>query len=304
MKKNVISYESNKYELRLDNFEGPLDALIYLIDKNKMNICDISIANITNQYLFLLKKQEEFNLEVASEFLVMASTLLLIKSKKLLPSTSEHDEAELTEEELLRRIVEYKQYKDITKVFRKKIQVYSKRYFKQPDKVELKKLELDEEFAAEDLSKAYNRILKISENKKNENAKNIKKIAVYDNYSISDKVKEMIKELFKKDEFVFGNMYSLKQNPKEEVVTAFSGVLELDRRNKIKANQDSLFGDIIVSMNESFLDKKTNVELLDEKNLDNEINNELIYGNYEFDVIDNSTKPNEDKVSKKDDDSE
>ena len=297
MKKNVIAYESNKYELRLDNFEGPLDALIYLIDKNKMNICDISIANITNQYLFLLKKQEEFNLEVASEFLVMASTLLLIKSKKLLPSNSGDDEAELTEEELLRRILEYKQYKDITRVFRKKIQVYSKRYFKQPDKVELKKLELDEEFSAEDLSKAYDRILKISENKKNENAQNIKKIAVYDNYSISDKVKEMIKELFKKDEFVFGNMYSLKQNPKEEVVTAFSGVLELDRRNKIKASQDTLFGDIVVSMNESFLDKKTNVELLDEKNLDNEINNELIYGNYEFDVIDNGTKP-------KDDDSE
>ena len=128
MDNNIITLESKKYELRLDNFEGPLDVLVYLIDKNKMNIYDISIAEIADQYLAMLKKQESLNLEIASEFIVMASTLLLLKSKKLLPNSDGGDEAELTEEELVRRILEYKKYKEITSLFKEKIQVYSKRY--------------------------------------------------------------------------------------------------------------------------------------------------------------------------------
>ena len=80
MNNKIISLESKKYELRLDNFEGPLDLLCYLIDKNKMDIYKVSISDITEQYIQYLKSQEELNLEIASEFLVMASTLLLIKS--------------------------------------------------------------------------------------------------------------------------------------------------------------------------------------------------------------------------------
>ena len=118
MDNNIITLESKKYELRLDNFEGPLDVLVYLIDKNKMNIYDISIAEIADQYLAMLKKQESLNLEIASEFIVMASTLLLLKSKKLLPNSDGGDEAELTEEELVRRILEYKKYKEITSLFK------------------------------------------------------------------------------------------------------------------------------------------------------------------------------------------
>ena len=129
MNNKIISLETNKYELRLDNFEGPLDLLCYLIDKNKMDIYKVSISDITDQYIEYLKKQENLNLEIASEFLVMASTLLLIKSKGLLPKNVE-DEAELSEEELLRRILEYKKYKEISKLFKERIVVYSKRFYK------------------------------------------------------------------------------------------------------------------------------------------------------------------------------
>ena len=86
MNNKIISLESKKYELKLDNFEGPLDLLCYLIDKNKMDIYKVNISEITDQYIKYLKKQESMNLEIASEFLVMASTLLLIKSRQLLPS--------------------------------------------------------------------------------------------------------------------------------------------------------------------------------------------------------------------------
>ena len=96
---SILNLESTKYALRLDNFEGPLDLLIFLIDKNKMNIYDIKISDITDQYIEYLNEQERLNLEIASEFLVMASTLILLKSKGLLPKEVD-DEAELTEEEL------------------------------------------------------------------------------------------------------------------------------------------------------------------------------------------------------------
>ena len=280
---NLLTLESNNYDLRLENFEGPLDVLVYLIDKNKMNIYDISIADIADQYLALLKKQEELNLEVASEFVVMASTLLLLKSKKLLPNSEDNDESELTEEELLRRILEYKSYKEITSLFREKIQVFSKRYYKLPDKIELKKQELEDDFSAKDIYESYKNILEKNEDKKNEQARNIDKIEMYDNFSVSDKVKEIFKELFKRKKFVFGKMYSIKNKPKEEVVTAFSGVLELDRRNKILAKQEELFGDIVVSRKEDLMFGEKVVNNLTDKEIEGQINRELIFGDYEFD---------------------
>ncbi len=254
MNNKIISLESKKYELRLENFEGPLDLLCYLIDKNKMDIYKVSISDITDQYIQYLKLQEELNLEIASEFLVMASTLLLVKSKGLLPKETE-DEEELTEEELLRRIIEYKKYKEITKTFRERIQVFSKRLYKMPDKIELPKQELEKEFTMNDIVERYKQLIEKNENKKNENKENIQKIAVYDTFSVADKVKDIFRELVKKPKFVFNKLFSLNEKPKAEVVTAFSSVLELSRRNKINAEQEEIFGDIIISKR-----KRDNVE--------------------------------------------
>lgn len=245
MNNKIIQLESKKYELRLDNFEGPLDLLCYLIDKNKMDIYKVSISDITDQYLKYLKEQESLNLEIASEFLVMASTLLLIKSKGLLPKAVE-DEAELTEEELLRRIIEYKKYKEISKVFKERITVYSKRLYKLPDKVELPKQHFEVEYTQEDIVKKYKELLAKNENKKNEQAINIEKIAVYDTYSVAEKVKDIFRELIRKQKFIFNKLFSISEKPKAEVVTAFTGVLELSRRNKITVEQKEIFGDILV----------------------------------------------------------
>ena len=77
---NVLSLETKKYAIKIENFEGPLDLLCHLIDKNKMNIYDIKLSEITDQYIDYLKEQERLNLEIASEFLVMASTLLYLKT--------------------------------------------------------------------------------------------------------------------------------------------------------------------------------------------------------------------------------
>ena len=242
----ILNLESTKYALRLDNFEGPLDLLVYLIDKNKMNIYDIKISDITDQYIEYLKEQEKLNLEIASEFLVMASTFILIKSRGLLPKDVD-DEAELTEEELLQRILEYKRYKEISKLFKENLEEGAGRIYKFQEKIELPKQVLEQKFTMDDIVSRYKDLVERNENKKNENAKNIDKIAIHETYSVSDKVKEIFKELIRRPKFVFNKLFSLKEKPKAEVVTAFSGVLELSRRNRIIASQDKLFGDIVIS---------------------------------------------------------
>ena len=246
MNNRILTLESNKYELKLDNFEGPLDLLCCLIDKDKVDIYEVSLDKIADQYLEYLNIQEQFYLEIASEFLVMASTLLLIKSKGLLPKVAQ-DEAEITEEELIRRIIEYKKYKEICKSLKKRFEQYSKRMTKFPERIELPKQTLEVDYTMNDIVNFYKALLKKNNDKKNEFKDNIKKIAISDEYSVTDKVKEIYRELIKKPNFIFNNLFSLEEKPKAEVVTAFTGVLELSRRNKVLTQQEELFGDIVVS---------------------------------------------------------
>ena len=242
---SVLTLESNKYAIKIENFEGPLDLLCHLIDKNKMNIYDIKISEIADQYIEYINKMEELNLEVTSEFLIMASTLLYIKSKGLLPNETEAEE-ELTEEQLIERIIEYKKYKEITQKFRENYEEFSKRFFKIAEQIELPKQKLEVEYSKEILPDVYKGIIERNNEKINQNAKNIEKIAIIETYTVASKVKEMFKELIKKPKFVFNKLYSISKCNKQEVVTAFSGLLELSRRSKVTTVQEELFGDITV----------------------------------------------------------
>ena len=242
---SLLTLETKKYEIKIDNFEGPLDLLCHLIDKNKMNIYDISISDITDQYINYLKEQEKMNLEIASEFLVMASTLIYLKSKSLLPKEGEEEE-ELTEEELIRRIIEYKKFKDASVILKERYQIFSNRYYKLPEEIKLPKQKINKEYNKEIIPEKYLNIVKRNEEKINENAKNIEKIAIRDNYTVASKVKEMVGVLLKQKKFVFNKMFSLKEHNRQEVVTAFSGLLELSRRNRVETMQEQIFGDIHV----------------------------------------------------------
>ena len=242
---SILTLETKRYAIKINNFEGPLDLLCHLIDRNKMNIHDINLSEITDQYIEYLKQQEKLNLEIASEFIVMASTLLFIKSKKLLPQQDEEEE-EITEEELIRRIIEYKKFKEISKVFKENYIKYSKRLFKEQEEIKLPKRKLEREFNNEIISETYKGIVERNSVKINQNAKNIEKIALTDNYTVASKVKEMYKVLIKQKRFVFNKLFSIKKRNKQEVVTAFSGLLELSRRSKVNTSQDEIFGDITV----------------------------------------------------------
>ena len=242
---NILTLETNKYAIKLDNFEGPLDLLCHLVDKNKMDINQIKISEITDQYIDYINKMQELNLDVTSEFILMASTLLFIKSKSLLPKQVE-DEAELTEEELIHRIIEYKKYKEISKKLKELYQVYSKRFYKVPDKIELPARKLEQNYSKDLIEQSYKNLLEKNKSKINKNAINIEKIAITETVTVTSKVKDIFKELIKKPRFIFSKLCTAKKYTRLETVTAFSGILELTRRNKIKAQQERNFGDIIV----------------------------------------------------------
>lgn len=242
---SILTLETKKYLIKIDNFEGPLDLLCYLIDKNKMDINDVKLSEITEQYVEYLNAMEEMNLEIASEFIVMASTLLFLKSKKLLPKQEEEEE-EITEEELIRRIIEYKKFKEISKTFKENYNIYSNRFYKNQEEIKLPKQKLEKNYDKEKIPEIYKLLVERNNVKINQNAKNIEKIAIVEKYTVADKVKEMYNVLIKQRKFIFNKLFSTKKHEKQEVITAFSGLLELSRRSKVETNQEKLFGDILV----------------------------------------------------------
>ncbi len=233
-----------QYTIKMTNFEGPLDLLCHLIDKNKMDIFDIKINDITDQYLEYLKYMDQMNLEITSEFIVMASKLIYLKSKQLLPVDKEEEEEE--EFDLVKLLVEYKKYKEITSVFRERLDNFGRRVYKLPEKIELPKGKLETVFEPSLIVDTYAAFVRKEIEKKNVNAENINRIAVSEKYTIKSKIKEILKTLWKKPKFIFNKLFNVNKKPKAEVVTAFLSLLELSKLKRISVTQDSLFGDINV----------------------------------------------------------
>lgn len=243
---SILLDETNKYNITINNFEGPLDLLCYLIDKKKTNIFDISLSELTDVYLAYLDEMEKMNLEIASEFLIMASNLLYIKSKKLLPEIEEEEEDEESEEDIMKRIIEYKKYKRASEILRKMHEENFGRLIKSTETIEKKHKEIKFEFTVQDLNESYCNILNRNKLKINKKAEEIKDITVVEKVTVKSKVREMISVLFKKTSFVFNKMFDSNEKSKIEVVTAFLGMLELARLKKVNVEQENLFGDIIV----------------------------------------------------------
>lgn len=251
-----------KYNVVLQNFEGPMDLLLYLISKHKMNIFDISLSELTDKYVEYLNELTESNIEVASEFIVMAATLLDIKARRLLPEIEpKEDEEEITEEDIINKIIEYKKYKEISE----KIQeLYSTNFgsFSKPfEKIKYKenihytgqKLDVNE------LYEIYSDILYRNASKINKKAEEINKLAVYEKVTVKDKVKQIVNYLNSNNKMVFNSMYNVKNCNNLEIATAFLGVLELSKLKQVLIDQDYLFSDINVTKNNRKISK--NIDL-------------------------------------------
>ncbi len=232
------------YQIKMENFEGPLDLLCHLVEKNKMDICDIKINDITNQYLDYLQMMQEMNLEITSEFIIMASKLIYLKSKTLLPVEDEDEEEEI---DLVQMLLEYKKYKETTSGMKERLEEHGRKFYRQPEKIEFPKGKLEKTYSAMFIPDMYATIINREIEKKNKNADNLEKIAVSEKVTIRSKIKEILKQLWDKPTFIFNKIFNSKKQTKTEVVTAFLGLLELSRMNKVKISQNALFGDIQVS---------------------------------------------------------
>ena len=239
--------EISKYSIKIEDFEGPLDLLCFLVKKNKMNIDDINIYKIIEEYLEYMYIMESLNLEVATEFITMASMLIYLKSKKILPkSCDDKEEDEISEELLKEKIIQYKKYKQASIRLSSRYEEYNYRVSKKREELVLDKKEFEGLYTPYTLTRSYKlQILKF-EMKENMNKDNIEKLVIKEKVSVKDKIKEMFTILSKIPEFVFNTMFLNKNKSKDEIISAFLGILEMAKKNDIKIKQENIFSDILV----------------------------------------------------------
>lgn len=243
-----LNSETNKYRVKIENFEGPLDLLCHLVEKNKMNIYDIPISEITDQYVEYINSMQEMNLEVTGDFLIMASNLLYIKSKLLLPVEKKEDEEseEDLKEELIARIIEYKKIKEITETLKENNEKFSLFHYKLPEKITFEKTrpKLETEYPSDLLPSMFMKISTDNMNKINHRASDVNRLIESEKVTVRSKIKDILRGIMKNGSMVFNKMFNLKKKSKVEVITAFMAMLELNRASKVSIEQDYNFGDI------------------------------------------------------------
>ena len=240
--------------VKLEVFEGPLDLLLHLIDKNKVNIYDIPIVLITEQYMEYIRAMEEKDLNVMSEFLVMAATLLRIKSKMLLPKEeTEEEEEEDPRQELVERLLEYKMYKYMSFELKDKQMDASKVIYKKPtipDEIK----DFKEEVCIEDLLQGLtlSKLHSIFESMMKRQVDKIDLIRSKfggkierEEINLSDKMIYIEEYAMLHKTFLFRHLLE-KQNSKMEIVVTFLGMLELMKIGKLKVVQEETFDDIYI----------------------------------------------------------
>lgn len=254
-KVNIVNKNINEYNLKINEFEGPLDTLLYLITKNKMSIFDINLNLLTDEYINYLEQMNKFNMDIASEFIVLASTLLNIKSKKLLPEIEDKEiEDEISEEEMIARIIEYKKYKEVSNEI-KNIYLSNFGSFVTPyEKINYKnKIEYSgDKLTAKQINELYIDLLNRNINKINKKSDDIEKLAVYEKYTVKQKTDQILNYLKNKESFKFNELFNKNESSSAEIVTAFLSTLELNKINQIKLIQEKAFSDINVIKNNLF----------------------------------------------------
>lgn len=237
--------------VKLEAFEGPLDLLLHLIDKNKINIYDIPIVQITEQYMDYIRQMERKNLDIMSEFLVMAATLLRIKSEMLLPKeVREDEEAADPRQELVERLLEYKMYKYISQELKDRQMDASMLLFKEstvpPEiadyKEEIPVRELLSDLTLSRLHTIFQSVMKRQTDKLDPIRSRFGKIE-REEINLSDKILQIQQYGITHRHFSFRGLLE-RQRDKMEVIVTFLGILELMKMGRIATSQKELFEDI------------------------------------------------------------
>jgi segregation and condensation protein A len=232
------------YDFKINDFEGPLDLLLHLIKINEMDIMNIQIEEITDQYVNYINSLEKMNIEVASEYLVMASELIHIKSKLLLPNEtieSEDEEEINSKEELINRLLEYDAYKKISNILEEKNENRSLIYTKLPENINnyIDDKPIEQNGEIDDLVNAFK--LFLERNKKN---KPLKTKVTVNEISITKRCDDIRNVLKSNKKVSFFKLF--EYNSKDYIVVTFLAILEMCKNKELTISQDDTFGDIVV----------------------------------------------------------
>ena len=232
----------------IDKFEGPLDLLLHLIKQVKqddINIFDINIAELTEKYLEYIESMKSLNLNVDSEYIVMAATLMEIKSRELLPHDEEEEEED-PKEELINRLQEYQKYKEIRGTFKEYALERKEMFSKVPsmlDEFHDDRVKINEDVTLDDLIDAF---LKFQEKKDFE--KPLNTVITSKEYSIDEIGHKIISKLKVKKNFKFEDLF--EERNRSYVVATFLTILDLTRKGKLLLKQDYNLGEIVLSLRE------------------------------------------------------
>jgi len=235
------------YDLILKNFEGPFDLLFHLIEKNEMDIYDIRISEITDQYLEYLLKMEILDMDIASEFLVTASTLLHIKSRMLLPTVEEDDEEPIDpREELVMQLLEYRRCKASALMLKGYYERNKAFIYRSVSNEDFGRTERTYTLSPAMLKEMYLGIEERNYNKKNKQARYVGNILRHEKFTVGRKLRHLVKVLFKKDEISFFEEFKKNGEHKLDVITGFLSILELAKEKKARLKQRGIYKDIKV----------------------------------------------------------
>ncbi len=241
-------------KIKINDFEGPFDLLLHLIRKNQMDIYNVKLYSITNQYLNYLNSMKEMDLEITSEFIVVAATLIEIKSKHLLPKVKTNEEEDEDDEKsLVEKLILYRKIKGVSSYFKDKYINTGEVFSKKPEIIEEKKEstnnnDIFKNLNLLDLYNIYNNLLEIYNNKQNKNNVIQRKIYV-DKYKIEDKLDYIVKQINTGNIKTFNELIEHSQCKMETVVT-FLALLEMIKQRMIKVYQAQNFGNILIERRE------------------------------------------------------
>ncbi len=231
--------ERDDYNIKLEAFEGPLDLLLHLIRKNEVDIFDIPVTLITDQYLGYIDMMKALNINVAGDFLVMAATLIHIKSRMLLPEKNEDGEEEDPRDELTRPLLEYLQFKELAGDLAEREMLERDVFQRKPDKDYSADFEPEEQQIEVNLFQLMDAFKRILENVIPDAELTFRP----ENYSINDKMSLILDELKVKESLYFKTLFKEDRTLAEFVIT-FLAVLELVHMGLIKVYQPSVYSDI------------------------------------------------------------
>jgi len=233
------------YKIKIDAFEGPMDLLMHLIEKNKIDIYDIPIAELTRQYLDYLDKFREFNIEIASSFLVMAATLLQIKSRMMLPKAPKEEGApeEDPRLELVQRILEYRKFKQVSQVLGDMAGVQERFVAREPMELPVHHLPPGN-LSLRQLVEAFHTVLTVKEEL------SIPKALVEpEEYSIKDKMENIILLLGRsRGKLLFSEAF--RSGTRSELIVTFLALLELMKLRTVTVKQQRSFAEIYICVRE------------------------------------------------------